>query len=206
MVSMLPVMPTTTPQDTHGAFAILAMLGDDNRFKKRLEELQKHAQAADAASKAAAADKVEANRKLAELDVAKKTIDASHEDLKGKISSLDQAKAQHESAVAKFVRELSSRRQALEDELSGKTAERERDLANRETTLKTAEVVHQADIEADNKKIIDSQTAVRDRELAADARQRDLDGREGRVQQAEAQIVARKAALAELEAALKKVL
>src|SRR4051812_18932971 len=55
-----PVIPGTTGSDTAGAFAVLAVLGNDSAYKARLDELVKLVKAAEAAADRAAADLKEA--------------------------------------------------------------------------------------------------------------------------------------------------
>lgn len=65
---MISLTPSATTQDAQGAFAILALLGDDNKYKQRLAELQAAAADAQAKLDSIAAAQVAADAKVADAN------------------------------------------------------------------------------------------------------------------------------------------
>lgn len=128
---MISLMPGTTAADTQGAFAVLNLLSDDSKFKKRLEELVAAAQeaykmieAAKAESKKAEADKLSAQ---ADLEAAKQiTAEAN-----GRLEKADLQQA----ALIEYERSLQAKEKKLQADSDRAFSAREEAVTNKEVEI-----------------------------------------------------------------------
>jgi len=150
----IPIAPNTTPSDTAGAFAILAILADDNKFKKRLEELS---------AQAKSVEQILDNSKKADADAAKKLRDA--ERLSAELDRREADLKNRENGLG------TARNQTLQlqEQLNLRTAKFDEDMEKR-ATLKEAGLTKWAGELTEKEKVLTA--AMRDLEGERSAHKR----------------------------------
>lgn len=156
---MISLIPGTTPQDTNGTFAVLALLADPAVAKKRLDELV--AAAKDAVAKRAdLAEAQKANEsRSAALDVRAKNADVRdaqlgrrEDGIKAQEDALASTVVTHKQRVSKFEADM-VRRIAACAKRESEVERRERQLATSEEKLSADRAKFDADRAALDRKI-----------------------------------------------------
>lgn len=137
---MISLLPNTTPSDTNGAFAVLALLTDDNKFKKRLKELVQHAKGAQEVLQAAQKTQTEADKKHAAAEALMAEAQGLHaqaQDANAAIDSRAQAAQDaHNSRLADFEAKIEKAEKALANKVA---AHKEKEASLRQGVAQLAD-------------------------------------------------------------------
>lgn len=137
---MISLLPNTTPSDTNGAFAVLALLSDPKAAKKRLEELVQHAKGAQEVLTAAQQTQIAADKRHAEATALMAEAQKSHalaqDAHAGVISELRSAQQSHDARVAEFEAKIEKAEKALANKVA---AHKEKEAALRQGIAQLAD-------------------------------------------------------------------
>jgi|SRR6516164_42554 hypothetical protein len=126
----IPLAPNTTPADASGAFALLEIIGDESKFKKRLKELQDQAKSIEQMIENSKKLDVESKNRLKEVEKLNERLELREAQLKTREDGL--GKARHDTLElqeslnarqAKFDEENDKRVKAKEASLNVRAAE-----------------------------------------------------------------------------------
>lgn len=123
---MIAMIHGVTQNDTNGAFAVLSVLSDDSKFKKRFAELKAMADEAQKRIDTAGAAEKAANAAANKAAAAQRKVDDTLAEVDGKLHKA----AQWELQLAKISEELKLRTKAF-DEDQAKKAKEYQDLVNK---------------------------------------------------------------------------
>lgn len=144
------VIPGTTPSDTAGAFAVLAVLGNDSAYKQRLDELVAQVTAANQAADRAAADakkataaQAAAEQALAALAPREAAVAAKANELQQATSAYQAGVAQREAALQASTKQAAADNQASIDAAYKEINERKASQDQRNLDLADAERVNE---------------------------------------------------------------
>lgn len=139
---MVALTPTSTPQDTNGVYAIIALISDATAAKKRLDELNKVAEdarttleQATAASRQAEADRRATAKAVEDLKAREAQLDELHARRVADLAARESALADHEADFQQMSAETKRQFSDRQTKLDAKEA----DLVARETALATRE-------------------------------------------------------------------
>jgi chromosome segregation ATPase len=204
MVGMVPVAPGADDKSTAGAFAILGVVGNDNKFNQRLKELTDLAQTANDALKTANAAKVDAEQRVQlgqqKLNEASKLHNETLE-IKAAADQVNKKSKDNVANVAIREAALVTDRQALEKEMTkvktayDNLAKTAADLSAREKALVDARIQNDAAQAARTSKQDARDDALKARENAAAAAEKKANDLAASIAQQQADWVAKVAKL-----------
>jgi DNA repair exonuclease SbcCD ATPase subunit len=175
----IPLAPNTSPADASGAFAILAILGDDNKFKKRLQELKDQAAEIDKMIDNSRKMEIESKNRLKEADKRHEEVEKREANLKGREDSLGQGRRE----TLALQEQLNARQAKFDADMEARGKVKEAGLIkwSQELTEKEKAVTSALRSLEDEKKKFDARVAAEEHKLSSYSR--DISTREEHLKQ-----------------------